>query len=71
MKASKHLFAVILLILIIMLYKVLLTYESVDDEILWCDHSNETLRNIMLYKVLLTYESVDEVLWCDHSNETC
>ena len=41
MKASKHLFAVILLILIIMLYKVPLTYESVD-EILWCDHSNET-----------------------------
>ena len=40
MKASKHLFAVILLILIIMLYKVPLTYESVD-EILWCDHSNE------------------------------
>ena len=37
----KHLFAVILLILIIMLYKVPLTYESVD-EILWCDHSNET-----------------------------
>ena len=25
----------------IMLYKVILTFESVD-EILWCDHSNES-----------------------------
>ena len=46
MKASKHLFAVILLILIIMLYKVPLTYESVD-EILWCDHSNETCSALL------------------------
>ena len=28
-------------VLFIMLYKVVLTFESVD-EILWCDHSNET-----------------------------
>ena len=28
-------------VLFIMLYKVVLTFESVD-EFLWCDHSNET-----------------------------
>ena len=28
-------------VLFIMLYKVVLTFESVD-EILWCDHSNDT-----------------------------
>ena len=28
-------------VLFIMLYKVILTFESVD-EILWCDHSNES-----------------------------
>ena len=28
-------------VLFIMLYKVVLTFESVD-EILWCDHSNES-----------------------------
>ena len=29
------------MVLFIMLYKVVLTFESVD-EILWCDHSNES-----------------------------
>ena len=28
-------------VLFIMLYKVILTFESVD-EVLWCDHSNES-----------------------------
>ena len=28
-------------VLFIMLYKVVLTFESVD-EVLWCDHSNES-----------------------------
>ena len=37
MKATKQCFAVVLYI---MLYKVVLTFESVD-EILSCDHSNE------------------------------
>ena len=36
-KASEPYFPVVLFI---MLYKVVLTFESVD-EILWCDHSNE------------------------------
>ena len=48
------------------------------DEILKCDHSNESYREqyfpvvlfIMLYKMVLTFESVDEILKCDHSNES-
>ena len=38
MKATEQYFPVVLFI---MLHKVVLTFESVD-EILWCDHSNET-----------------------------
>ena len=38
MKASEQYFPVVLFI---MLYKVVLTFESVD-EILWSDHSNES-----------------------------
>ena len=38
MKATEHYFPVVLFI---MLYKVILTYESVT-EILKCDHSNES-----------------------------
>ena len=58
----------------IMLYKVVLTFESVD-EILKCDHSNESycfpvVLFIMLYKVVLTFGSVCEILKCDHSNES-
>ena len=38
MKATEQYFPVVLFI---MLYKVVLIFESVD-EILWCDHSNES-----------------------------
>ena len=38
MKATEQYFPVVLFI---MLYKVVLTFESMD-EILWCDHSNES-----------------------------
>ena len=38
MKATEQYFPVVLLI---MLHKVVLTFESVD-EILWCDHPNES-----------------------------
>ena len=51
--------------LFMMLYKVVLTFESVD-EILKCDHSNETTRKyfpvvlfMRLYKVVLTFASID------------
>ena len=65
------------MVLFIVPYKVVLTFQCVD-EILWCDHSNESYSEqyfavvlfIMLYKVVLTFESVDETLWCDHSNES-
>ena len=40
MKAPEQYFTLVLFISI-MLYKVVLTFESVD-EILWCDHSNES-----------------------------
>ena len=42
MKATEQYFPVVLFI---MLYKVILTVESVD-EILWCDHSNESHRAV-------------------------
>ena len=38
MKTTEHYFPVVLFI---MLYKVILTFDFVD-EILWCDHSNES-----------------------------
>ena len=73
MKAIEQYFPVVLFI---MLYKMFLTCESVD-EFLNCDHSIETTEQyvpvvlfIMLYKVVLTFESVDEILKCDHSNES-
>ena len=43
MKATEQYFPVVLFIL---LYKVVLTFESVD-EILKCDHSNESYRAVL------------------------
>ena len=43
MKATEQYFPVVLFI---MLYKVVLTFESVD-EILWCDHSNESYKTLL------------------------
>ena len=61
MKATEQYFP---MVLFIMLYKVILTFESVD-EMLKRDHSNITTEQsffvvlfIMLYKVILTFESV-------------
>jgi len=63
-------------VLFIMLYKVVLTFRSVDETLV-CDHSNESFEQyfhlvlfIILYKVVLTFKSVDETLVCDHSNES-
>ena len=65
-------------VLFIMLYKVVLTFESVD-KILWCNvtiQMKATEQNFpvilftMLFKVVLTFESVDEILWYDYSNES-
>ena len=73
LKASEQYFPVVLFI---MLYKVVLTFESVD-EILKCDIQMKATEQyfpvvlfIALYKVVLTFESVDEILKCDHSNES-
>ena len=59
-----------------MLYKVVLTFESVD-EILKCDQSMKAAEQyfpvvlfIMLYKLVLPFESVDEILKCDHFSES-
>ena len=45
MKATEQFFPVVLFV---MLYKVFLTFESVD-EILKCDHSNENSLLVLLY----------------------
>ena len=74
MKATEQYFPVVLFI---MIYKLVLAFESVD-EILKCDHSNESYTEqyfpvvlfTMLCKLVLTFESVDEILKCDHSNES-
>jgi len=64
-------------VLFITLYKVFLTFESVD-EILKRDQSNESLTEqffpvvlfIILYKVFLTFESVNEIQKCNHYAES-
>ena len=68
MKATEQHFPVVLFI---MLYKVVYTFESLD-EILKCDIQVKATEQylpevlfIMLYKVVLTFESVDEILKCD------
>ena len=54
MKATEQYFPVMLFI---MLYKVVLTFESVD-EILKCDHSNESYRAMLSCGVV--YYAVQE-----------
>ena len=61
MKATEQHFPVVLFI---MLYTVALTFEFVD-EILKCDHSNESYWAVlpcgMWYTAVLTFASVDEI----------
>ena len=65
------------MVLFIMLYKVVLTFKSVDETLV-CDDSNESrieqyfhvVLFIMLHKVVLTFKSVDKTRVCDHSNES-
>ena len=73
-KAIEQFFHVVLFI---MLYKVILTFKSVDETLV-CDHSLQikaieqyfhVVLFIMLYKVVLNFKSMDETLMCDHSNE--
>ena len=59
-----------------MLYKAVLTFESVDKILSVTIQIKATVQYfpvvlfIMLYKVVLTFESVDEILKCNHSNES-
>ena len=61
------------MVLFIMLYKVVLTFESVD-EILNVNTPTEqyflVVLFITLFNLALTFESVDEILKCDLSNES-
>ncbi len=73
MKAIEKYFRVALFT---MLYKVVLTFNSVDETLV-CNHSNKSYwavllcgTVIMLYKQVLTLKSVDESLVCDHSNKS-
>ena len=71
MKATEQYFPVVLFI---MLYKVVLTFESVDEFLSVTIHIKATEQYfpivlfIMLYKVFLTFKSMDEIWKCDHSN---
>ena len=69
MKATEQDFSVVLFI---MLYKVVLTFKSVDEilQMLLSIQYFPVVLFIILYKVVLTFESVDEILKCDHSNES-
>ena len=64
------------MVLFIMLYKVVLTFQSVDEihsvtnQMKATEQYFPVVLFIMLYKVVLTFESVDEILKCDHSNES-
>jgi len=65
MKATEQYFPVVLFI---MLYKVVVTFESVD-EILKCDHSNESYWAVFSCSTVhyavqggSTFNSVDEIL---------
>jgi len=53
--------------LFILLYKVVLTFESVD-ETLKCEHS-KCIEHYFLVVLFIMLESVHEILKCDHSNE--
>jgi len=57
-----------------MLYKVVLTFESVDESVTIQIKTTEKyfplVRFILLYKEVLTLESMGEILNCDNSNES-
>ena len=74
MKATEQCFPVVLFI---MLYKVVLSFESVGEilrsvtiQMKATEQYFPVVLFIMLYKVVLNFESDDEILKCDHSNES-
>ena len=54
MKATEQYFPVVLFII---LYKVVLTFESVN-EILWCDHSNETSSAVLSHSTIFFFKYI-------------
>ena len=64
------------MVLFIMLYKVVLPFESVDEFLSVTIQMKATeqyfpvVMFIILYKVVLPFESVDEILKCNHSIES-
>ena len=75
MKATEQYFHVILLLIV--LYKVVLTLKSVDETLV-CDHSNESYWVVLSCGITVYYavqggsnsKFVDETLVCDHSNDS-
>ena len=73
MKATEQYFPVALFI---MLYKVVLPFESVMKfksvtiQMKATEQCFPVVLFIMLYKVVLTFVSVDEISRCHHSNES-
>ena len=73
MEAIEPYFAVVLFI---MMYKVILTFECVDKILSVTIQMRATEQYfpmvlfIMLHNVVLTFESVEEILECDHPNES-
>ena len=66
MKATEQYFPVVLFIT---LYKVVLTFESVD-EILWCDHSNETSSLLFSHGAVFFGIFQNEILtYCDDTKQ--
>ena len=41
---------------------VALTFESVD-EILWCDHSNETSLPVLLHNIICFFDILQNEIW--------
>ena len=66
MKATEQYFLVVLFIL---LYKVVLTFESVD-EILKCDHSNESFVAILFLSAVYYALQDSSNHSSDHSSKT-
>ena len=74
MKPTEQYFPVVLFIT---MYRMVLTFESVDEILKWTIQMKPTEQYfpmvlfIMMYRMVLTFESVDETLTCDHhSNES-
>ena len=70
MKATEQYFPVVLFV---MLYKVILTFESVDEILkltIQMKATEQYFPLVLFIKVVLTVESVYEILNCDHSNES-